>query len=65
MARSTFWRAFTSLLRTDNVQAGRLAADIRADEIKRTYADAEGDMALITSLSGVAVLDQRASGFKD
>jgi ribose transport system substrate-binding protein len=57
--------AFTSLLKTDNVQAGRLAADILADKIKRTYADAEGDVAIITSLSGVASLDQRARGFKE
>jgi ribose transport system substrate-binding protein len=57
--------AITSLLRTDNVQAGRLAADILADMIKRTYADAEGDVAIITSLSGVASLDQRALGFKE
>jgi ribose transport system substrate-binding protein len=57
--------AITSLLRTDSVQAGRLAADILADMIKRTYADAEGDVAIITSLPGVASLDQRARGFKD
>jgi ribose transport system substrate-binding protein len=57
--------AITSLLRTDNVQAGRLAADILADMIKRTYADAEGDVAIITSLSGVASIDQRARGFKE
>ena len=57
--------AFTSLLKTDNVQAGRLAADILADMIKRTYADAEGDVAIITSLPGVASLDQRARGFKE
>jgi ribose transport system substrate-binding protein len=57
--------AFTSFVKTDNVQAGRLAADILADAIKRTYADAEGDVAIITSLSGVASLDQRARGFKE
>jgi ribose transport system substrate-binding protein len=57
--------AFTSLLRTDNVRAGRLAADILADQIKRTYADAEGDVAIITSLSAIASLDQRATGFSD
>ena len=57
--------AFTSILRTDNLQAGRLAADILADAIKRSYADAEGDVAIITSLSGVASLDQRAGGFTD
>jgi len=57
--------ALTSLLRTDNLQAGRLAADILAERIQRTYADAEGDVAIITSLSGVASLDQRAKGFTD
>jgi ribose transport system substrate-binding protein len=57
--------AVTSILRTDNLQAGRLAADILADAIKRSYADAEGDVAIITSLSGVASLDQRARGFTD
>jgi ribose transport system substrate-binding protein len=57
--------AFTSVLRTDNVHAGSLAADILADAIKRSYADAEGDVAIITSLSGAASLDQRARGFTD
>jgi ribose transport system substrate-binding protein len=57
--------AFTSLLRTDNVRAGNIAADILAEQIKRTYADAEGDVAIITSLPGVASLDQRARGFGD
>ena len=57
-------QAFTSLLKTDNVQAGRAAADALADAIKRTYADTEGDVAMITSLPGVASLDERANGFK-
>jgi ribose transport system substrate-binding protein len=57
--------AFTSFVKTDNAQAGRLAADILADAIKRTYADAEGDVAIITSSSGIASLAQRASGFKE
>ncbi len=57
--------AFTSVLRTDNLQAGHLAADILADEIKRSYADAEGDVAIISSLSGFALVDQRAEGFAD
>ena len=57
-------RALTSFLTTDNEQAGRIAADILAEAIKRTYADAEGDVALITSLPGIASLDQRAKGFK-
>jgi ribose transport system substrate-binding protein len=58
-------KALTSFLTTDNEQAGRMAADMLADAIKRTYADAEGDVALITSLPGVASLDQRAKGFKE
>jgi ribose transport system substrate-binding protein len=57
--------AFTLLLSTDNIQAGRLAADILADAIKRTYADAEGDVAIITSVPGMARLNQRATGFKE
>ncbi len=58
-------KALTSFLATDNERAGRLAADILAEAIKRTYADAEGDVALITSLPGVACLDQRAKGFRE
>jgi len=57
--------AFASILKTDKVRAGSLAADILADQIKRTYADAEGDVAIITSSSGVASPDQRARGFAD
>jgi ribose transport system substrate-binding protein len=50
---------------SDNTQAGRLAADVLADAIKRTYADAEGDAAIITPLVDVGLIDQRAKGFKD
>jgi ribose transport system substrate-binding protein len=52
--------AFTSMLTTDNVQAGRIAADILAERIQKTYADAEGDVALITSS-----FEQRTKGFKE
>ena len=55
----------TSMVATDNVQAGRIAADILAERIQKTYADAEGDVALITSSPGVATFDQRAKGFKE
>jgi ribose transport system substrate-binding protein len=58
-------RPSRQFLKTDNLQAGRLAADILADEIKRSYADAEGDVAIISSLSGVALVDQRTEGFAD
>ena len=58
-------RAMTSLLATDNVNAGRIAADALAAAITKSYADTEGDIAIITSMPGVASLDQRAKGFKD
>jgi ribose transport system substrate-binding protein len=57
--------ALTSVLMTDNVQAGRIAADVLATAIQRSYADAEGDVALITASPGVPSLDQRAQGFKE
>ncbi len=58
-------RALTSVLTTDNEQAGRIAADVLAAAIQRTYADAEGDVALISASPGVASFDQRAKGFKE
>ena len=58
-------KAMTSLLATDNVNAGRVAADALAAAITTTYADTEGDVAMITSMPGVASLDQRAKGFKE
>jgi ribose transport system substrate-binding protein len=58
-------KALTSVLTTDNEQAGRIAADVLAQAIQRSYADAEGDVALITALPGVASFDQRAKGFKE
>jgi ribose transport system substrate-binding protein len=58
-------KAMTSLLATDNVNAGRVAADALAVAITKTYADTEGDIAIITSMPGIASLDQRAKGFKE
>src|SRR6266850_6543643 len=58
-------KAFTSFLTTDNVQAGRVAADGLAAAIEAKYGKAEGDVALITSIPGVGSLDQRAKGFKE
>ena len=57
--------AFTSFLQTDNVQAGRVAADGLAAAITAKYGQAEGDVALITSLPGVGSLDRRDKGFKE
>jgi ribose transport system substrate-binding protein len=58
-------KAMTSLLATDNVNAGRVAADALAAAITTSYADTEGDVAMITSMPGVASFDQRAKGFKE
>lgn len=58
-------KAFSSFLATDNVQAGRIAADGLAEAITAKYGKAEGDVALITSLPGVGPLDARAKGFKE
>ena len=58
-------KAMTSLLATDNLNVGRVAADALAVAITRSYADTEGDVAMITSVPGVASLEQRAKGFKE
>jgi ribose transport system substrate-binding protein len=58
-------KAMTSLLATDNLNAGRVAADALAVAITKSYADTEGDIAIITSMPGIASLDQRAKGFKE
>jgi ribose transport system substrate-binding protein len=58
-------RVLTSVLATDNVQAGRITADALAERIQKTYADTEGDVALITSSPGVAALEQRVKGFRE
>ena len=50
---------------TDNVQGGRIAADGLAAAIAAKYGKAEGDVALIASLTGVASLDARAKGFRE
>src|SRR6266446_4107626 len=58
-------KAMTSLLATDNVKAGRIAADALASAITQTYGDTEGNVVIITAMPGVASLDQRAKGFKE
>jgi ribose transport system substrate-binding protein len=58
-------KAMTSLLATDNVNAGRVAADALAVAITKTSADTEGDVVMITFMPGVPSLDQRAKGFKE
>jgi ribose transport system substrate-binding protein len=58
-------RAMSSLLATDNVKAGRVAAEALAAAITKTYGDTEGNIVIITAMPGVAALDQRAKGFKE
>jgi ribose transport system substrate-binding protein len=58
-------KAMTSLLATDNLNAGRIAADALAVAITKSYADTEGDVAIITAMPGIASLEQRAKGFKE
>jgi ribose transport system substrate-binding protein len=57
-------KAFTSFVTIDNAEAGRMAADALANAIKRSYADTEGDVALITSPPGNASLDERVKAFR-
>jgi ribose transport system substrate-binding protein len=58
-------KAMTSLLATDNVNAGHIAAEALAVAITKTYADTEGDVVVISSMPGVPSFDQRAKGFKE
>jgi ribose transport system substrate-binding protein len=58
-------KAMAALVATDNVQAGRMAADALAAAIQRSYADAEGDVAIIAGTPGVPALDARTAGFKE
>lgn len=58
-------KAMTSLLTTDNLAAGRVAADALAVAITKSYADTEGDVAIIAATPGIASLEQRAKGFKE
>jgi ribose transport system substrate-binding protein len=58
-------KALTSLVATDQVQAGRIAADALANAITRTYADTEGNVAIITASAVAALPDQSVMGFKE
>jgi ribose transport system substrate-binding protein len=58
-------KAWTSFLATDDVQAGRMAADALASAMTRTYADTEGDVAVITASPVAASADHSVTGFKE
>lgn len=53
-------KALTSSVTTNEVQAGRVAADTLAEAITKTYADTEGDVAIIT-----ASPDASVAGFRE
>jgi ribose transport system substrate-binding protein len=56
-------KTWTSLVATDEVQAGRVAADALASAITRTYADTEGNVAIVIASPGAR--NQSAKGFKE
>jgi ribose transport system substrate-binding protein len=58
-------KALTSFLATDDVQVGHIAADALANAITRSYADTEGDVAIITASSVAASPDQTVTSFKE
>jgi ribose transport system substrate-binding protein len=60
-ADTTAWVSFVA---TDDMQAGGIAADVLAAGIKKTYADDEGNVAIITSPPAAASPDRSAKGFR-
>jgi ribose transport system substrate-binding protein len=58
-------KAMTSLVATDNVMAGRVAAESLAAAITKTYGNTEGNLVIITSMPGIRSFDERAKGFKE
>jgi ribose transport system substrate-binding protein len=60
-AETTAWVSFVA---TDDMQVGRIAADVLAAGIKKTYADDEGNVAIITATPVAASADPSAKGFR-
>jgi ribose transport system substrate-binding protein len=58
-------KAMTTLLATDNVNAGRIAANALASGITGAYGDTEGNVVIISSMPAIVALDQRIKGFKE
>lgn len=58
-------KAYTSFLTTNNFNAGGLAADALAADIKARTGKVAGKVAIMTSLPGVGSLTARDNGFKD
>jgi ribose transport system substrate-binding protein len=58
-------KKLTSMLTTDNVEGGRMAARALAQAIKTRYGKAEGEVAIIANLAGASSLHDRMTGFKE
>lgn len=58
-------KAWVSYVATDTVQVGRIAADALALAITKTYADTEGDVAIINELAPAASAERAAKGFRE
>ena len=56
---------FTSFLRTDNVEGGRIAARALASAIKAKAGKAEGDVAIVSYIAGSPALRDRLAGFNE
>jgi ribose transport system substrate-binding protein len=54
-----------SMLATDNVQAGRLAADAMAKAVAKKYGSPSGELIIVNYLSGAGSITERSKGFKD
>lgn len=58
-------KKFSSFLRTDNVEGGRIAARALAAAIKAKYGKAEGDIAIVSYIAGSPALHDRLAGFNE
>ncbi len=54
-----------SMLATDNVQAGRLAADAMAKAVAAKYGSPSGELVIVNYLAGAGSITERSKGFKD
>jgi ribose transport system substrate-binding protein len=58
-------KKLASVLTTDNVEGGRMAARALATAIQSRYGKAEGQIAIISNLAGTSSLHDRVMGFKE
>lgn len=54
---------YASFLATDNVAAGRLAADMLAQAVRQKTGKVEGEVAILSSMPGVSSVELRNKGF--